>query len=91
MLSLWVLALLGLQSQGCRLMNPPMWVSSCISVALCPSLLAWGEGGKESCLVLHHSEVILGLQRPHKSASQMGVSIKGSSLFASLKFPFYLN
>ena len=48
-------------------------------------------GGEESCPVLHHSEVILGLKRPHKSASQMEVSIKGSSLCASLKFPFNLN
>lgn len=83
--------LASLGAQPWCLTNPPIWVSFWISVALRPSPSAWGGGGKESCLVLHHSEVILGLKRPHKSAPQMGVSIKGSSLFASLKFPFYLN
>lgn len=74
-----------------RMPHEPSHLGICISVSLSPSPSAWGGGGEESCLVLHHSEVILGLKRTHKSAPQMGVSIKGSSLFASLKFPFYLN
>ena len=52
--------------------------------------LAWSWAGWP-CLVLHHSKVILGLRKPHKSVPQMEVSIKGSSLCVSLRFPFSLN
>lgn len=76
-------------------MMPPEPLHLCIFLYfsfLDPYTLHSGVGrGEESCLVLHHSEVILGLKRPHKSAPQMEVSIKGSSLWASLKFPFNLN